>query len=63
MKFYLFVQGEVVIVTALLEGNDGPIGDYREIIHPGESFSGIPYQQLRTLAEKKGRVNIRERNA
>ena len=62
MKFYLVIQDELIIVTALLEGKDDPIGDYREVIHPGECFSGIPYQQLRTLAEKKGRLNIRERN-
>ena len=62
MKFYLVIQGEVIVVKALLEGKNGPIGDYREAIHPGESFSGIPFQQLRTLAEKKGRLNIRERN-
>ena len=63
MKFYLIVQGETVVVTALVEWEDGPMGDYQEVIHPGESFSGIPYEQLRSLAEQCGKITIRERNS
>ena len=58
MKFYLSIQGETVIIQASIEGEDGTIGDYSQVIHPGEAFNGIPYEQIRKLAEQEGGIEI-----
>jgi hypothetical protein len=32
--------------------------DYHQTIHPGEEFNGIPYEQLRALAEQEEGLEI-----
>ena len=54
MKFYLSIQGETVLVQVRM----GVEEDYHQTIHPGETFNGIPYEQLRTLAEQEEGIEI-----
>jgi hypothetical protein len=58
--FNLTIQGETVIVAAHMEGVGGITGDYSKNILPGEDFSGIPYELLRTQAEKEGWIELSE---
>jgi hypothetical protein len=54
MKFYLIIQDETVIVQVRM----GVDEDYHQTIHPGEEFNGIPYEQLRALAEQEEGLEI-----
>ena len=54
MKFYLTVQDETVLVQVRM----GVEEDYFQTIRPGEAFNGIPYEQLRTLAEQEEGIEI-----
>ena len=49
MKLYLTIQGETVLVQVPM----GVEEDYHQTIHPGQTFNGIPYEQLRTFAEQE----------
>ena len=55
MKFYLTIQDETVIVQAIPMIGEKP---YRQTIHLGEAFNGIPEEKLRTLAEQEGGIEI-----
>ena len=54
MKFYLTVQDEMVLVQVRM----GVEEDYYQAIHPGEEFNGIPYANLRSLAELEEGIEI-----
>jgi hypothetical protein len=60
MKFYLTQQERAVVVLARMQEDDGNIGDYIQVILPGEDFNGIPFRQLHSFAENNGWIEIEE---
>ena len=60
MKFYLTQQEKAVVVLTHKKEDDGKIGDYLQVILPGEHFNGIPYRQLHSYAENNGWIAIGE---
>ena len=58
MNFYLTIQGKAVVVMAGMKGESDAIGDYFQEIYPGEEFNGIPYKQLRKVAEQERQIVI-----
>ena len=60
MKFYLTQQERAVVVLTRMQEDDGKIGDYLQVILPGEDFNGIPYTQLHSFAENNGWIEIDE---
>ena len=60
MKFYLTQQERAVVVLTRMKEDDGKIGDYVQVILPGEHFNGIPYKQLHSFAENNGWIEIEE---
>lgn len=60
MKFYLTQQERSVVVLARMQEDDGKIGDYIQVILPGEYFNGIPFEQLHSFAEDNGWIEIEE---
>ena len=60
MKFYLTPQERAVVVSSRMQENDGQIGDYVQVILPGEYFNGIPFRQLHSYAENNGWIEIEE---
>ena len=60
MKFYLTQQEKAVVVLTRMKEDDGKIGDYIQVILPGEHFNGIPYKQLHSYAENNGWIEIEE---
>ena len=60
MKFYLTQQERTVVVSVRVKEDDGRIGDYIQVILPGEHFNGIPYRQLHSYAENNGWIEIEE---
>ena len=60
MKFYLTQQEKAVVVLTRMKEDDGKIGDYIQVILPGEQFNGIPYRQLHSFAENNGWIEIDE---
>jgi len=60
MKFYLTQQKRAVVVLTRMQEDDGKIGDYIQVILPGEDFNGIPFRQLHSFAEKNGWLEIEE---
>lgn len=63
MVFNLTIQGETVIVTALMKGSRGMVETYSQTIHPGEWFNGSPYELLRDHAEINGWLEIPEKTS
>ena len=63
MKFYLTPQERAVVVSSRMQEDDGQIGDYIQVILPGEYFNGIPYEQLRSYAEDNGWIEIPENSS
>jgi len=61
--FNLTLQGETVIVTALMKGSSGMVETYSQTIHPGEWFNGSPYELLRDHAEINGWLEIPEKTS
>jgi len=60
MKFYLTQQERAVVVLARMQEDNGKIGDYIQVILPGEHFNGIPFKQLHSFAENNGWIEIEE---
>ena len=63
MKFYLTPQKRAVVVSSRMQEDDGKIGDYVQVILPGENFNGIPYEQLRSYAEENGWIEIPDKSS
>ena len=60
MKFYLTQQERAVVVLTRMKEDDGKVGDYIQVILPGECFNGIPFKQLHSFAENNGWIEIEE---
>jgi hypothetical protein len=60
MKFYLTPQNRAVVVLTRMKEDDGKVGDYIQVILPGEDFNGIPFRQLHSFAENNGLLEIEE---
>ena len=60
MKFYLTQHERAVVVLNRMKEDDGKVGDYLQVILPGEHFSGIPFKQLHSFAENNGWIEIEE---
>ena len=39
-----------MIMRAQFEGNDGTVGDVRDVVEPGEMFLGFSYDELKGAA-------------